>query len=257
MNTVREVPSGQVVIEEGSFGTSAYIILSGTAEVYKRSDKGDVFLATLGVGQVFGEMGLIEDRPRSASVRARSDLEVRVIDREHFNELLSTKPAVLIPIMKSLFERLRQASDLLAEHALQQGKDDGAPGPEVILEGQTEEAGRILDGRKLLITKFPFLVGRDALNAESDVFTNNDLTVPDERPYLISRNHLAVVQERGQIWVVDRGSAFGTIVNGREIGGGQKATRALLDQERNQVIIGPATSRYIFLLHLVPGDPTA
>ncbi len=253
MDTVREYPAGMVVIEEGAYETCAFIILSGTAEVFKKTGDGEVGLATLGVGQVFGEMGLIEDRARSASVRAKSDLKVRAIDRETFNRLLSTKPAMLIPIMRSLFERLRQASEMLAEKAVCEGEgSEEAPAVEVILEGQTQEAQRILNGRKLLITKFPFLVGRDSRDAESDVFTNNDLTIAEERPYVVSRNHLAVVRERGQIWVVDRGSAFGTIVNGREIGGRNKATRTPLDQERNQVIIGPATSRNIFLLHVTP-----
>jgi CRP/FNR family transcriptional regulator, cyclic AMP receptor protein len=248
MDTVREYPPGRVIIEEGSRGTSAFIILSGTAEVFKKSGDREVTLATLGIGQVFGEMGLIEDRPRSASVRSKSELRVRMIDRKHFNHLLPTKPAVLIPIMKSLFERLRQASDMLAEKAEEEGKTGGEPPLEVILAGQTEEAKSVLDGRKLLITKFPFLVGRASLNAESDVFDSNDLAVAEEKPYVISRNHLAVVRERGQVWVVDRGSAFGTIVNGREIGGSTGVTRAPLDQEKNQVIIGPATSRYIYLL---------
>ncbi len=254
MDTIQEYGPDHVIIEEGTRGTSAYIILSGTAEVFKKSGDREITLATLGVGQVFGEMGLIEDRVRSASVRSRSELRVRVIDRDHFNRLLPTKPAVLIPIMKSLFERLRQASDMLAERmAVEGGEVQGEPALEVVLEGQTREAKEILDGRKQFITKFPFLVGRDSLNAESDVFTNNDLAVAEAKPYVISRNHLAIVVERGQAWVVDRGSAFGTIVNGREIGGPTGITRTPLDQEHNQVIIGPATSRYIFLLHVVPG----
>ena len=256
MDTVCEHPSGEVVIEEGTPGTSAFIILSGTAEVFKQSGGAELVLATLGVGQVFGEMGLIEDRPRSASVRARSDLKVRVIDRDQFNRLLPSKPAVLIPIMKSLFERLRQASDMLAERAVQEKESEGAVSRlEVVLEGQTREARRILDNRKLLITKFPFLIGRDSRNAESDVFYNNDLTVAEERPYVVSRNHMAVVQERGRVWVVDRGSAFGTIVNGREIGGENRMNRLPLDRETNQVVIGPATSRYIFLLHVAAATP--
>ncbi len=102
--------SGDTVIEEGSKGTTAYVILSGTAQVFKKSGNAEVLVATLGEGQVFGEMGLIEDRPRSASIKALSELKLRAIDREHFNELLRTKPAVLIPIMKGLFERLRQVS---------------------------------------------------------------------------------------------------------------------------------------------------
>lgn len=253
MDIIKTYQPGEIVIEEGSKGTSAFVILAGTVEVIKRSGDSGITMATLGMGQVFGEMGLIEDRPRSASIKARSELKVRVIDREHFNELLRTKPSVLIPIMKSLFERLRQVSELLAEKSLDPDKKAVKEKSfEVIMEGQTVEAKKVLDDRKLLITKFPFLIGRDSLNPDSDVFYNNDLFVAEEKPYVISRNHLAIVNEGGQVWVVDRGSAFGTIVNGKEIGGGTGISRALLDQEKNQVIIGPVTSKYIFLLSVVP-----
>jgi CRP/FNR family cyclic AMP-dependent transcriptional regulator len=204
----------EVVIKEGSKGTSAYIILSGAVEVIKRSGDREVTVATLEVGQVFGEMGLIEDRPRSATVRALRELKVRCIDREQFNELLKTKPSVLIPIMKSLFEKLRQASDMLVERSVSGEKPKAAERTfEVIMEGQTEEAGRVLDNRSLCITKFPFLIGRESKNPDADVFYNNDLCIKEEKPYVVSRNHLAISNEGGMVWVVDRGSAFGTIVN--------------------------------------------
>lgn len=253
METIKAFNPGEIVIEEGTKGTSAYVIVSGTAEVIKRWGGRDVIIAILGEGQVFGEMGLIEDRPRSATVRARSELKARIIDRDHFNELLRTKPSVLIPILKSLFEKLRQASDLLAERTTEAHVELGKEGPfEVIMEGRTEEAKKVLDNRKLLITKFPFLIGRYAENPESDVFHTNDLFIQEEKPYVVSRNHLAVTNEAGIIHVVDRGSSFGTIVNGKEIGGPNNETRASLDREENQVIIGPATSKFIFLLKIVP-----
>ena len=80
----------------------------------------------------------------------------------------------------------------------------------------------------------------------------HDFFIFEHTPFVISRNHLAISNEGGRMWVVDRGSAFGTIVNGREIGGETGVTRAPLDEEENQVIIGPATSTYIFLLQIVP-----
>jgi len=243
---------GETVIEEGAKGTSAFIILSGEVEIIKRSGEKELAVAKLGQGQVFGEMGLIEDRPRSATVRASSELKVRVIDREQFNELLRTKPSVLIPIMKSLFERLRQVSDMLAERAM-----DSSSEPEkefeVIMEGQTEEAKKVLNKRKLLITKFPFLIGRDSpIKPETDVFYNNDLTINEEKPYKISRNHLAINKEGGNIWAIDRGSSYGTIVNGKEIGGESGLTRTTLDEEQNQLILGPVTSKFIFLINIKP-----
>ncbi|MFC1580002.1 cyclic nucleotide-binding domain-containing protein [Thermodesulfobacteriota bacterium] len=253
MDVIKGYSAGDVIIEEGTKGTSAYIILTGTVDVTKRAGKREVKMATLGEGQVFGEMGLIEDRPRSATVKALSDLKVRVIDREHFNELLRTKPSMLIPILKTLFERLRQVSNMLAERAPEPArKQQKGHAFELIMAGQTEEAKETLTNRQLLITKFPFLVGRESLNADTDVFYNNDLFIREEKPYVVSRNHIAVTNEAGALWVVDRGSAFGTIVNGKEIGGQSGINRAALDKKENQIIIGPVTSKYIFLLEVVP-----
>ena len=253
METVRVFDPGQIVIKEGSKDTSAFIILSGTAQVLKNSGGAEVAVATLEQGQVFGEMGLIEDRPRSATVRALTELKTRIITRERFNDLLRKRPSVLIPIMKSLFERLRQASELLAER-------NGGPGPgfaeeksfEIVLAGQTSEAIGALSHCKRHIAKFPFLVGRESRNPDTDVFYSNDLFIREDKPYVVSRNHLALCNEDGSIWAVDRGSSFGTIINGEEIGRQSGVSRARLDREENQIILGPATSKFIFLLKVIP-----
>ena len=248
MDTVITFKAGETIIEEGDEGSSAYVILSGKVKVYKNTGQGEVTLAFMENGQVFGEMALIEDRPRSASVKAETKLKVRVIDRDQFNNLLRGDPSRLIPIMKSLFERLRQSSEKLAEIA----EDDisGLKNVEIVLEGQSVEAKKALNDRKLLITQFPFRIGRHVQrhNAESDVFYNNHLAIEEEKPYSISRNHLSINYEGGKFWVVDRGSTFGVVVNGQEIGGKTKKSRIALDIEHNQLIIGQPTSGFIFLL---------
>jgi hypothetical protein len=246
MENIETFGPGEIVIQEGTKGTSAFIVLSGAVEVLKRSGDKDIVVATLGEGQVFGEMGLIEDRLRSATVKAMTELTLRVISREGFNDLLQKKPSVLIPIIKSLFERLRLASEMLAERsAAGESKEQAF---EVILEGQTVEARRALGNCKRTISKFPFLVGRDLKNTDTDVFYNNDLFLQEKEPYVVSRNHLAIHNERGGIWVIDRGSAYGTIVNGKEIGHQSGVARCRLEKKENQVIIGPATSKFIFLV---------
>ena len=226
MENVRTFQPGETVIREGGRGTSAFIILSGAAEVFRGSGEREVLVATLERGQVFGEMGLIEDRPRPVTVKALTEIQVMSINRDRFNELLSEDPSILVPVMKSLFERLRQLM----------------------------EAKAALADSKRRITKFPFLIGRDSRKRDTDVFYLNDLFVKEERPYLVSRNHMAISHENGGIWVVDRGSAFGTIVNGKEIGRKRGVVRVRLDQEENQVVLGPATSRYIFLLTVIPKE---
>ena len=124
------------------------------------------------------------------------------------------------------------------------------------MEGQSVKAKKALSDRKLLITQFPFRIGRHVppLDSESDVFYNNNLAIEEEKPYAISRNHLSINYEGGKFWVVDRGSAFGLVVNGQEIGGKTKKSRIALDIEHNQLIIGPPTSGYIFLLSKINSD---
>jgi len=245
--------AGDIVINEGAKETSAYVILSGTAKVLKKIGGREVTIAILEKGQVFGEMGLIEDRPRSATVRADSMLRTTVINRDSFNELLKTNPSVLMPILKTLFERLRQASEMLAQRSAglySEIKED--KGFEIIMEGRTDEAKAVLSDRKLLITKFPFLIGRQSTDdPDSDVFSHNDLAISEKKSNYISGSHLAIIHDRGMMWVVDRGSAYGIIVNGKDIGGLSNETRAILDKEENQIVIGPVTSRYIFLLKIV------
>ncbi len=250
MENIATFGPGEIVIRESTKGTSAFIVLSGAVEVLKRSGEKDIVVATLAEGQVFGEMGLIEDRPRSATVKAMTELRLQVISREGFNDLLQKKPSVLIPIIKSLFERLRLASEMLAERSAAGETKERAF--EVILQGQTVEARRALGNCKRTISKFPFLVGRDSKDTDTDVFYNNDLFLQEKELYVVSRNHLAIHNERGEVWVIDRGSAFGTFVNGKEIGRQSGVNRCRLDKNENQVIIGPATSKFIFLLKVVP-----
>lgn len=252
MDTVLTFKAGEMVIEEGDEGSWAYVILSGKVKIYKNTGLGEITLAYMDNGQVFGEMALIEDRPRSASVKAETSLKLRVINREQFNELLIENPSRLIPIMKSLFERLRQCSDMLAERA-----EGNLPciktNVEVILEGQSVKAKKALNDRKLLITQFPFRIGRHVprYDSETDVFYINNLAIEEEKPYVISRNHLSINYEGGKFWVVDRGSALGVVVNGQEIGGKNPRSRIALDLDHNQLIIGPPTSGYMFLLSKV------
>ena len=253
MQISKTFQSGDIIIEEGTKGTSAYVILSGAVEVLKKSGDEEVTVATMGEGKVFGEMGLIEDRPRSATIRALSDLRVRIINRDQFNDLLRTKPAILIPIMKTLFERLREASNLLVQRTSDSKKEtEKEKAYKVIMEGQTAEAKKIFDNQELFLTKFPFLIGRLSLNKDTDVFYHNDLFIEEEKPFVVSRNHLAIDNQEGKIWIIDRGSAYGTIVNGQEIGGQTGIYRVPLDREENQIVIGPATSKFIYLIKVIP-----
>src|SRR5262245_41624047 len=84
-------PFGGVVVREGEPADAFYVISSGTARALKSGDDGEeVALGTLGPGDAFGELALVEDTTRAATVRASSELVVLRLDRSIFNALLDT-----------------------------------------------------------------------------------------------------------------------------------------------------------------------
>ena len=76
------IPAGELVLREGEPGNSLYIVLDGNLEVTKRHGGQDVLLAVYKPGQFFGEMALLEQGPRSASVRALRESRLLVISQD-------------------------------------------------------------------------------------------------------------------------------------------------------------------------------
>jgi len=104
---------GQVIFREGDASQEAYRILRGRVEISILADGKPVILAQLGEGDIFGEMAMVDERPRSASAQALEVTECEVLTPENFNDLVLQRPEVLIPYMASFFERLRTANDRL------------------------------------------------------------------------------------------------------------------------------------------------
>jgi CRP-like cAMP-binding protein len=100
-----EVRQGKVLIREGALGQEFFILLDGKVEVSRKGKK----LATRGKGDFFGEIALVSDVPRVATVTAVSPLRVLVIRDREFRELLEDTPAVAIKVLKALAKRVPTA----------------------------------------------------------------------------------------------------------------------------------------------------
>ena len=107
-------PSGSMIFEEGDLGLAMYVIESGEVEIRKQIGSDDRVLATLGKGDFFGEMCMLEEEtPRSASAVAISDVDAVMIDQSAFTFILKHNPEITIRIMRKLVRRLRQTTQLL------------------------------------------------------------------------------------------------------------------------------------------------
>ncbi|MFT3894544.1 MAG: HEAT repeat domain-containing protein [Anaerolineales bacterium] len=96
---------------EGEPGKTLFIIVSGTVEVVKRSGASETVLATRTTGEFVGEMAILESAPRSATLKARGDVRVLVIDGDAFNSILHDRPAVAISVLKHMSTRVRQLNE--------------------------------------------------------------------------------------------------------------------------------------------------
>lgn len=102
---------GTMLTREGHAGGLAYVILDGTADVIRRGRR----ITSLGPGAVVGELSLIDGQPRSASVRATSDLHVLELDAHDLHRLLDRAPHVMRKLLEAMSLRIRQADRAASE----------------------------------------------------------------------------------------------------------------------------------------------
>jgi HEAT repeat protein len=107
---------GEVIFEEKQEAHHLYVILQGKVEVFLKVNDHLRPLAHLGEKECFGEMAILDNQPRSASVRAEEATTVLKIDRESFHELIMERPQIAFSIFRILSGRLRQ-QNLEADHA--------------------------------------------------------------------------------------------------------------------------------------------
>ncbi len=108
-------PADQVIFHQGDPGNSAYIILSGEAEVIVESPEGPLVVAVLARNAIVGEIAILCDVPRTATVKAKSELVTLRISKELFFRLITEFPQMGIEIMRVLADRLERTTHQLRE----------------------------------------------------------------------------------------------------------------------------------------------
>lgn len=104
---------GDVIFREGDVGDCAYLIEQGKVLFFISDKRGEVALNVAGPGEVFGEISLIDDYPRSASCRAIGDVELIVVTKEQLLDRINSADSVVRLLMRTFLQRLRRNIDLL------------------------------------------------------------------------------------------------------------------------------------------------
>lgn len=107
-------PSRSVIVQEGDNSSSLFVILSGQVKIsYYAEDGREVVLSLMSEGSFFGELSLIDRRPRSATVTTLSKSTLAQIRRQEFEQLVLKKPKISLKLLLELAERLRRTNLLL------------------------------------------------------------------------------------------------------------------------------------------------
>ena len=106
VSEVRSALKGDIIVAQGERGSDAMVVLEGSAAVTTGRRK----LTVLSVGQVFGEMALLDDQPRSATVTALEPMRMLVINGRAFRKLMTKVPGLSDALLATLSMRLREAN---------------------------------------------------------------------------------------------------------------------------------------------------
>ncbi len=101
------VPAGRMLTEQGTVGREFFLIVSGQASVRRNNRK----VAILGPDQYFGELALLDRRPRSASVISDTEMTLLVLGQRQFNDVLDSVPALSRKLLAAMATRLREADE--------------------------------------------------------------------------------------------------------------------------------------------------
>lgn len=114
--TLRRYPAGQLIFNYGDVGLSMYIVVRGDVNIHIPGESSRrLSLKDISQGEPFGELALFDNRPRSASALATTEVEVLELTRSTFLDYIERHPNVAIALLQTLSARLRQTDELLSQ----------------------------------------------------------------------------------------------------------------------------------------------
>lgn len=266
--------AGDVLMREGDPSDFSSRIVEGRVVVLRHRGDGEILLGELGPGDFAGEMGVIERKPRSATVRALTDVVVDLISADAFLDHMAADPETARALLFRLSERVRSLTDevvQLRHPASEAEMAEPAPAMEAAVEEPpiievppdprviayqrsataSAQIGLRFDGmpnaRTVWIEQVPFRIGRTESAGQPATVGKGTLRLPDTDPYRLSAPHFAIDRDvRLGLVVRDLDSELGTTVNGQFLGGIFSKDTEILQTGENVIVAGGVSSPFVF-----------
>jgi CRP/FNR family transcriptional regulator, cyclic AMP receptor protein len=256
MTTQRRFNKGDVLFRQGDVSDSALRVSSGEIEVLREVGTASVVLGHVRAGEWLGEMGVVENRSRSATARAVTDCTVEVLTARQFLDRVSSDPNLARELILRLSIRLRKIEDKITHDLLPMADDhspDASEGmaspsfiPTIQLAAQTDVLRARIGAAPIEVTDLPYIVGRVPARGEDGPERGPDLLIEDEKPFRLSRHHFMITRSDNDLVITDLDSTLGTIANEHAIGHHFMRHTAPLRRGENRIVAGGRGSPFEF-----------
>lgn len=259
--TKQRFERGDIVFREGGLSDTVYRVISGEVEIVKELRGRDIALGRVGPGEYFGEMGVIEGRPRSATVKAVSTLEVERIQRDDFLHRVSEDADTAFELILRLSERLHTLDDAFAASVVVGGRrktdppvgeaaSDRPTSGQITIFADSEAVTTVLPAEGLSPQILPFFVGRHPVDDEALPPITIDLPLHDSEPHRLAKVHFSVAKTAKGYAIRDFRTELGTKVNDVSLGEHFSQDVTLLKAGENSVVAGGSDSPFRFRIQV-------
>ncbi len=246
------IKAGELIYMQNTVSDGAYIIIDGRVQISHEVEGKIHNIAILDAGALLGEVGAIEQSPRSVSAKALSDCKLLFIDSLTFRRIFKDGDPIIRYIIETLANRLRATyaeEDKNSDHgegfyATQFSRRDS------IMIGADSPIVEAVLPIPIEVMTLPFKVGNNYTNEPSATFTHTELRLPLQKDQSLSDHHFEIVERQGELWVRDLGSKHGTIVNSHVISRFGEEGVAHLHLGLNRVVAGGSDSSVRFLVQV-------
>ena len=245
--------AGEVLFHQGDASDRVLQINTGEVEVLRKLGSDFVLLGYVHEGEWLGEMGVMENRQRSATARATTDGSAEILTVQEFLDRVAGNPGVARALLLRLCIRLRAIEDKIAgglingvQHQVTDKVVNTVIPANATISARTDLLRKCIGSEMIAIRDFPFVVGRHPEQGEREPPRHPNLLIKDHEPFRLSRDHFMITRDHNRLVVSDLGSTLGTIVNGVPIGHHFMHDFAPLRAGDNRILAGGWDSPFDF-----------